>query len=196
MWLTSLLVRSAIASAIAPIGRNFGLFKDTVMKIRRSAYHGSETPVVTSAGSAATDRIVAVHMPVSLVPQPAVNWEAGDAADSWEFFTQLLRARLERPGEHSATNNRKEISPPHVLPRSSIGDVAKIAVLRARFIDYSITSSAIASNGGGTFSPTANAVLRLIANSNLVGCSTGRSAGCMPLSILSVYIAARRKRLG
>jgi hypothetical protein len=61
---------------------------------------------------------------------------------------------------------------------------------------YSITSSAVASNVGGTSSPRDNAVLRLIANTNFVGCSTGRSAGPMPLSILSVNVAARRKRSG
>jgi hypothetical protein len=42
---------------------------------------------------------------------------------------------------------------------------------------YSITSSAIASTPGGIVRSSALAVLRLIANSNLVGCRTGRSAG-------------------
>jgi len=70
-------------------------------------------------------------------------------------------------------------------------------IRRARVaIVYSIVSSAIASNVGGTSNPRDNAVLRLIANSNFVGCSTGRSAGRTPLSILSVYVAARRKRSG
>jgi hypothetical protein len=50
---------------------------------------------------------------------------------------------------------------------------------------HSITSLARASSVGGTLSPIAFAVLRLITNSNLVGCSTGRSAGLAPLSILS-----------
>jgi hypothetical protein len=51
--------------------------------------------------------------------------------------------------------------------------------------DYSITSSARASNVGGTSRPSALAVLRLMASSNLVGCWTGRSAGLAPLKILS-----------
>src|SRR3954468_13824326 len=42
---------------------------------------------------------------------------------------------------------------------------------------HSITSSAMASTPGGKLRPSAFAVLRLIRNSNLVGCSTGRSAG-------------------
>jgi hypothetical protein len=50
---------------------------------------------------------------------------------------------------------------------------------------YSITSSARASIDGGIVSRSAFAVLRLITNSNLVGCSTGRSAGLVPLRILS-----------
>src|SRR5262249_32706071 len=52
-------------------------------------------------------------------------------------------------------------------------------------IAYSITSSARASRVGGTSRPSALAVFRLIANSYLVGCSTGRSAGFAPLRILS-----------
>src|SRR3954464_13239848 len=46
---------------------------------------------------------------------------------------------------------------------------------------HSITSSASASNVGGTSSPRERAVLRLITNSNLVGCTTGSSAGFAPL---------------
>jgi hypothetical protein len=46
---------------------------------------------------------------------------------------------------------------------------------------YSITSSARASIVGGTSSPSVFAVLRLIMNSNLVGCRTGWSAGFWPL---------------
>src|SRR5258708_7870650 len=42
---------------------------------------------------------------------------------------------------------------------------------------YSITSSAVASSLSGTVMPSALAVLRLITNSNVVGCSTGKSAG-------------------
>src|SRR5262245_13365874 len=46
---------------------------------------------------------------------------------------------------------------------------------------YSITWSALARSVGGTVRPSALAVLRLITNSNLVGCRTGRSAGFAPL---------------
>jgi hypothetical protein len=46
---------------------------------------------------------------------------------------------------------------------------------------YSITSSAIASSIGGTSMPSVLAVCWLIANSNLVDCTTGKSAGLVPL---------------
>src|SRR5262245_3575128 len=57
---------------------------------------------------------------------------------------------------------------------------------------HSITSSARASRLSGTVRPSAFAVLRLITSSNLVGCSTGRSAGLAPFRILSTYAALRR----
>src|SRR6266404_300740 len=50
---------------------------------------------------------------------------------------------------------------------------------------YSITSSARCSSDVGTSMPSAFAVFKLITSSNLVGCSTGRSAGFAPLKILS-----------
>jgi hypothetical protein len=49
---------------------------------------------------------------------------------------------------------------------------------------HSITSSTSASNLSGTFRPSVLAVLRLMSNSNLVGCTTGRSDGTAPLRIV------------
>ena len=51
--------------------------------------------------------------------------------------------------------------------------------------DHSITSSARASSIGGTSRPSALAVIRLMTKLNLVGCSTGMSAGFAPRRILS-----------
>ena len=51
---------------------------------------------------------------------------------------------------------------------------------------YSITSSAMASSPGGKPRPNALAVLRLITNSNLVDCMTGKSPGFSPFKILHV----------
>src|SRR6476660_6948898 len=59
---------------------------------------------------------------------------------------------------------------------------------------YSITSSACASRVEGTVRPSASAALRLMTSSNLVGCSTGSSAGFAPFNILSTKVATRRKR--
>jgi len=55
-----------------------------------------------------------------------------------------------------------------------------------------MTWSARPSTDGGTVSPSAFAVLRLITSSNLVGCSTGKSAGFAPFKILSTKAAIRR----
>ena len=50
---------------------------------------------------------------------------------------------------------------------------------------YSIISSACESSSGDRVRPSALAALRLITSSNLVGCSTGRSAGLAPFRILA-----------
>ena len=57
---------------------------------------------------------------------------------------------------------------------------------------YSITSSVPTSRFYGSVTPRALAVFRFIANSNFVGCSTGRSAGLAPLRILATKSAVRR----
>src|SRR5258707_8553849 len=71
-------------------------------------------------------------------------------------------------------------------------DNAASSFLPARSPLHSITSSARASSVGGMSMPSALAVLRFTTSSNLVGCSTGRSAGFAPLKILSTKAADRR----
>jgi hypothetical protein len=56
---------------------------------------------------------------------------------------------------------------------------------------YSISLSARNNNTEGTITPIALAVLRLIASSNFVGCSTGRSAGIVPRKRLAANRAVR-----
>src|SRR5215831_14677657 len=56
---------------------------------------------------------------------------------------------------------------------------------------HSITSSARASSVGGTSRPRVFAVVTLMTRSNLVGCSTGMSAGFVPRRILSAKSAVR-----
>jgi hypothetical protein len=63
--------------------------------------------------------------------------------------------------------------------------VAGMRARRASRRSYSITSSAVANISGGMVQPIAFAVLRLMISSNLVTCSTGRSAGLAPFRILS-----------
>jgi len=62
---------------------------------------------------------------------------------------------------------------------ATLGSPSMVQVFRF----YSITSSARASSVGGISSPSALAVCRLMTNSNLVDCNTGRSAGLAPLRI-------------
>ena len=64
---------------------------------------------------------------------------------------------------------------------ATLGSPSMVQVFRF----YSITSSARASSDGGISRPSALAVVRLMTRSNLVGCSTGRSAGFAPRRILS-----------
>src|SRR5262249_53400827 len=74
----------------------------------------------------------------------------------------LLRARRERPRGRRAAQERDKCAPVH-----------------------SITSSARSRNDSGIDRPSTLAVVRLMMRSNLVGCSTGMSAGFAPRRILS-----------
>ena len=56
--------------------------------------------------------------------------------------------------------------------------------------NHLITLSALTSTFGGIVRPICFAVFRLMMNSNLIGCSTGRSAGLAPFRILSTNRAA------
>src|SRR5262245_52696378 len=85
----------------------------------------------------------------------------------------LLRSRRERPRGCRAADQHNEVAPLH-----------------------SITSSARAISVGGTSRPSAFAVLRLMTNSNFVGCSIGNSEAFAPLRILTTNAAARRLRSG
>jgi len=73
------------------------------------------------------------------------------------------------------------------IARSQMGHYRTHTPLQAmRHQRHSITSSARASSAGGTVRPSTFAVLRLITSSNLVGCSTGRSAGFTPFRMWSM----------
>src|SRR4029077_17475905 len=68
------------------------------------------------------------------------------------------------------------------------------STLDFRYYSHLITRSALTSTFGEIVRPICLAALRLIISSNLVGCSTGRSAGLAPFKILSTYVAARRSK--
>src|SRR5262245_49899058 len=85
--------------------------------------------------------------------------ERTNSIDLW----LLLRARREWPHRRAA-QKRNDLAAPH-----------------------SITSSASARSLSGISSPSAFAVPRLITNSNLVGCMTGRLAGFSPLRMRPAY---------
>ena len=94
-----------------------------------------------------------------------------------------------------STASKADIHPPSAMsalpPKADIGThswdvrfVPKADILRCgKERRYSITSSARASSDCGTVSPSALAVLRLMASSNFAGCCTGKSAGVSPLRI-------------
>src|SRR5262245_6761016 len=86
----------------------------------------------------------------------------------------LLGLASERRREDAPTHDADERSPVH----------------------YWMISSALTRKDCGIVSPRALAVFRLITNSNLVGCSTGRSPGFAPRRILSVSTAALRQSSG
>src|SRR5215813_9307115 len=103
-------------------------------------------------------------------PRTNINFESVDltfsAGETDHRHRRLLRARRERPRGSRAADKRDE---------------------RAAF--HSITLSARSTRPAGTSCPIALAVARLITSSNVVGCSTGRSAGFAPLRILATIRA-------
>jgi hypothetical protein len=86
--------------------------------------------------------------------------------------------------------SRSEIAMSALPPKADIAEcdrhvrfVPKADILRCgKKRRYSITSSARADRLGGTSMPSALAAFRLMTNSNLLDCTTGRSAGFSPLS--------------
>src|SRR5262249_55519376 len=135
-------------------------------------------PTILALGPTILDRdVLALDVAAFLQPLPERGREmrerprrrTAEIAD--HRHRRLLRARRERPGRRRAPQKRHELAALH-----------------------SITSPARASRVGGTSRPSAFAVVRLITRSNLVGCSTGMSAGFAPRKILSTNSPARRNR--
>jgi len=105
-----------------------------------------------------------------------------------KFLTFALCYRLTRGGNQESVM-RDALRVRGVTP--STGSNGWIAEVR-RTSRYSMTLSARLSRVGGTSSPSAVAVRRLMTSSNLSGCSTGMSAGLTPLKILMICRARCR----
>ena len=91
-------------------------------------------------------------------------------------------------GRYGSLHLHRDGLPPSTFCRSPGAPVHSIknrTMHRSKQQLYSITSSARARSVGGTVRPSAFAVLRLMTSSNLVGCSTGRSAGLAPFKMRS-----------
>jgi hypothetical protein len=107
-------------------------------------------------------------------------WTDADIATALEVSTstvervrrRFLKTRVDRDGDEERG-------------QEGGGHGGRVARGEERPSGYWITSVACVSTDGGMVSPSACAVLRLMTSSNVVGCSTGRSAGLAPLRILS-----------
>src|SRR5262249_54732322 len=137
---------------------------------RRETIHASFGVAVFHFEMAPLDVTEVAHPQQKLAAQVdcyRVRWPRRiEIAEPHDF--RLLRPRRERPCCRAAAQ-RDELAAFH-----------------------SITSSAMASSPGGKLRPNALEVLRLITNSNLLDCRTGRSAGFSPLRIRPVYTPAWR----
>jgi hypothetical protein len=99
----------------------------------------------------------------------------GPAYDGFGSFTTGWNHQRVQP-RPLCSNRYRNGEPLKLTRRANNGSVAR---------PHSITSSAVESSLSGTVRPNAFAILRLITNSNVVGCSTGKSAGLAPRRILS-----------
>src|ERR1700680_4674343 len=97
--------------------------------------------------------------------------------ETHDRLTVLARANVGRRQPPDLVLHR------HRVASYSLNALKRKGDIYGRASSYSITSSARASNVGGTIRPSALAVLRLIVISNLVGCWTGRLPGASPLKI-------------
>src|SRR5215470_2064285 len=127
------------------------------------AFAASLRPAILDREIAAVDPAEIAHSLHEGGGPLALRRRAARSEQSDGRHLRLPRSRSDRPRRRRAAEQRDEPAPLH-----------------------SITSSASASSVGGSSRLSAFAILRLITNSNLVGCRTGRSAGLAPLRTLPV----------
>jgi hypothetical protein len=153
-------------------------------KRRRGTHQQSNFHLVVSAGS-----LRGVGLPIIDLNGRATEFFNRCILD---FFNSIGQSRLKNRCPHnvrfpSDSNRIADITPRRRRARRRL-------MHRSEERRYSMTLSARASSMGDTVRPRAVAVLRLITSSNLIGCSTGKSAGLAPFSILSTNVAARRNK--
>src|SRR5262249_43711790 len=112
-----------------------------------------------------------------LCPADLIRYQAGQSVDAsarWNRNDDLDRSRRLRPCTVAGYADAEDTQ-----CGSAHGQMQECVTEKF----HSITSSARASSVGGTSSPNAFAVLRLITSSNFVDCTTGKSAGLVPFTI-------------
>ncbi len=114
------------------------------------------------------------------------------AAPAWMGATRRRRWATRNP---NLTTTRMSAAFSTLAPRRRHLTIAALASGMSRPSGggdpYSITRSARARNASGIVTPRWRAVRRFTISSNWVGCSTGMSAGRVPLKIRSTIAAAR-----
>ena len=95
--------------------------------------------------------------------------------------TSLRRTRMCRYWSNNGHRSARALNA--LVVNDPAAALCDSSTLRLRKV-HSISSSAMESTSGRTSIPSARAVCRLMANSSLVSCDTGRSAGFAPLRTL------------
>jgi len=161
---------------------------------------------------------------IPLAPRaPSIHDPKADIHRSDELQTPVARNLCRGPGGHSmissaltrrvrGTVRPSAVAVPRLMTNSNlvgcmIGVVAVWYVglepgcpcfgawaRSSHCVAYSITCVARTNMEVGISIPSAFAVFKFNPNSNVVGCSTGKSAGFVPLRILSTYDAASLNR--
>src|SRR6266511_100475 len=132
--------------------------------------------------------VAAIHLPIAqLFHRCILGWH--DANSDLRRLAQVRTIecnRRNRPTPQSLPGFLAQaLEEPifhHITPSATLPFTIGAGVA----VCYSITSSARPSSDSGTVRPSAFAVLRLMINSTLVDCCTGRSAGFSPLRIRPV----------
>ena len=127
-----------------------------------------------------------LHIQGQSRPFAVVSQHARRSSDSGRLHEKLISDKTNSSAVLSLSTAADRRSP---LPQSATSRPMQRSKLRLQ--THSIISSARVRSEDGTVSPSAFAVFRLITNSTLAACSTGRSLGLAPRSILSMYSAPR-----